>query len=408
MKISINGFVDKCIWVLTTYLLVSFLAFNNYPWGKYTFVVASVLIALLAAVGNNGRIRIKLQAYHLFFVLFIFYVLLSSLWAWSFSDSVSKAMTLIQILLCSAMAYLYYERKDSIQALLQAVMWAGYILAIYAMAYYGAERLATASSNRLDSEFVSVNSIGMVTALACVLQINELLCGRNKWTAVMMVPAIMMVAFTQSKKAIIFLVAGVLGLLALRTIQQKASAKGLLKMLVVSAVLITGLVFVLRMPIFEGLIQRLEYMIATSDYSTRERQAMVKLGMEYFYQYPIGGIGIGCSHILSSRYLQNDTYLHNNFVELLSGGGIFGFAAYYVIYVYLFVNLFKYRRADKEMFTIGVVWLVLMLVMNYGMVTYYTKWEWYYLMIHFINVNCLKKKHKEMLRCAKKVDSISN
>ena len=91
-----------------------------------------------------------------------------------------------------------------------------------------------------------------------------------------------------------------------------------------------------------------------------------------------------------------DAYLHNNFVEMLCGGGLVGFILYYSIYVYLFVQLFKYRKADREAFSIAIVWLGLMLIMNYGMVTYYSKTQWYYLLIHFINVSNLKRKHREM------------
>ena len=81
---------------------------------------------------------------------------------------------------------------------------------------------------------------------------------------------------------------------------------------------------------------------------------------------------------------------------MLCGGGIIGFVLYYAMYFYLFVGLFKYRKADNEAFYVALIWLTMMLIMNYGMVTYYSKLQWYYLAIHFLNVNQLRKKYKEM------------
>ena len=45
----------------------------------------------------------------------------------------------------------------------------------------------------------------------------------------------------------------------------------------------------------------------------------------------------------------------------------------------------------------ALIWLGLILIMNYGMVTYYTKLQWYYLAVHFVNVSQMRRKYKEML-----------
>ena len=132
-----------------------------------------------------------------------------------------------------------------------------------------------------------------------------------------------------------------------------------------------------------------------ADNSTVIRNQMAQLGLEWFVKYPIFGVGIGSPHILSGKYLAFDTYLHNNYLEMLCGGGIVGFILYYGAYVYLFVKLFKYRNIDKECVGIGFVWMILMMIMDYGMVSYYTKEQWLYLMIHFLNIYHLGKKYKE-------------
>ena len=96
--------------------------------------------------------------------------------------------------------------------------------------------------------------------------------------------------------------------------------------------------------------------------------------------------------------------MHNNFVELLCSGGLIGFLIYYGMYFYLFQNLLRYKHADRKHFEICFVWLVLMLIMDYAMVSYYEKPQWIYLMIHFLNISCLKKKSMVMKNAAEKVD----
>lgn len=103
-------------------------------------------------------------------------------------------------------------------------------------------------------------------------------------------------------------------------------------------------------------------------------------------------------HILARDYLNFNAYLHDNFAELLCGGGIIGFCLYYTMYVYLFSQLWKYQKVDKQRVAFFALWLMLMLAMNFGMVTYYSKAQNFYLMIHFMNVFDLKRKATELCK----------
>lgn len=409
MKVSLSTIIDKVVWMMTVFLLVTFLIFQDRPWGRYAFLGVSVLIALLAAVNNGGILRVKLQAYYGFVLLFLAYMVINSLWAWNFSDTITKVKTVAQILLCSAAVYIYYQDKDDMHALFMAVMWSGHFVTLYTILFYGLDYLTSiVGEERLGTEFTNVNSIGMVAALACVLQVNELMHKRNIWATVMVIPAVFMIAASQSRKALIFLILGVFCIYIVNTVLRNGNLKSFIRIACFAVIAVVCLRLVLQLPIFSGILERVDSMLAywtepdEADGSTMFRQQMIEVGITWFKKYPIGGVGIGCPHILSWEYVGKNSYLHNNFVELLCGGGILGFVAYYVIYLYLFVNLFKYRHGDHELFAVGVVWLALMLIMNYGMVTYYTKLQWYYLMFHCLNVNCLKKKHREMLQNAEK------
>ncbi|MBR4864033.1 MAG: O-antigen ligase family protein [Oscillospiraceae bacterium] len=409
MKISVSSIIEKLIWLLAVFLFASFLIFDTYSWGRYAFFGVSILIVLLNAINYNGILRWRLQPFHIFALLFAGYVALSSLWAMQPSDPITKSKTILQVLLCASMLYLHYDRTNNTRPLCLAVMWSGYVVVVYAILFYGLDTMLASSQDiRLENEFSNVNNIAMAAAISCMLQWNEVIHKRNIWSAVMIIPSVILIGATQSRKAFILLLAGVVLVYVMKTMGQKGFFKKVLSLLFYLVLLLVAMRVVLSLPIFSGSLERMGRMLnfwseeGTADHSTIMRNDMMELGMEWFKKNPIGGIGMGNPHILSARYLNFDAYLHNNFVELLCGGGIVGFAVYYSMHVYLLFNLIKYRKADHETFSIAMVWLLLTLIMHYGMVTYYSKLQWYYLVVHFLNVSQLKRKHKEMIDNAKK------
>lgn len=403
MKLSVDKFVENLIWILTVFLLVTYLVFETYTWGRYAYLGASVAILLLSAYLHKGRIRIRAVPYYGLMLLFIGFTAMSSLWALNMADSITKAVTITLILICNTMLYVHYQYEEDMEKLLLAVMWAGYIVAIYAIVFYGLDTILLAvEAGRLDNEFSNVNSIGMAAALACVIQIHEWLYKCSRKSVVFMIPCSIVIAATQSRKALLFLGMGIFLVYFLKHRENKKILNRLARTIFIFVAALGVLAVLYTLPIFDGVRARMDRMIAGflgeagADRSTLIRQDMIALGWRWFLKYPIGGIGIGNPHILSGRYLSRDTYLHNNFAELLCGGGIVGFAIYYSMYVYLFAGLFKYKAADRKRYEIGLVWLLLMLIMDYGMVTYSTKTQWFYLMIHFLNVAGLRKKSREI------------
>lgn len=398
------------IFVLTVALFVLFILFDTYAWGKYAFFAISGMILVLGSYINHWKIVLRLTPYVSLNFFFIGFALLSSLWAIDSLDSVLMARTLLRTAVCAYAVYITYLNTPELDevVLLKAVMWAGYIVALYTLAFYGLSKTIIAgsvSNMRLDTEFANVNTIGMACALSCVIQIN-LRCLRQQDrflpSALFMIPSIVVIAATQSRKALVFLVAGALGYAFVEA--QKSKRAPFVKMIrILFAVVILGLMayLILQLDAFNGIRMRMESMLnaifgnGRVDHSTILRNQLKGLGLEWFLKYPIGGVGIANPHILAAQYYSFDAYLHDNFVELLCGGGIIGFVLYYAIYGYLFRQLWKYRNIDRQQTIFFALWLGLMLAMNYGMVTYYSKSQNFYLMIHFVNVYNLKRKARK-------------
>ena len=157
----------------------------------------------------------------------------------------------------------------------------------------------------------------------------------------------------------------------------------------------------LQLPIFDGVMDRMESLMAgwtgegDTDSSADMRNRMIALGWRTFLEHPVGGIGMGCAHILARRELAFDSYLHNNFVELLAGGGLIAFFLYYAMYAYLIVNMIKYRNFRDNEFWLCAILITLLLIMDYGMVSYTSKQTYYYFMVFFLMVKNLKTKSEQ-------------
>ena len=409
MKLSVDKLAENLIWILTVFILVTYLVLETYTWGRYAYLGASLAILLLSAYLHRGRIRIRVVPYYGFMLLFIGFTALSSLWALNMADSISKAVTITLILICNMMLYVHYQYEDDVEKLLRAVMWAGYIVAIYAISFYGLDTIMLATAGQqVGNEFSNIINIGMIIAISCAIQIHEWQYKRHRWCVVFMVPCIIVVAALQSRTALIMLGIGVFLTYFVKHNENKNAIIRVVRIIFLLMLVFGTIVVLYSLPIFDGVRNRMDRMIAGflgeagADNSTLVRQNMTALGWEWFLKHPIGGIGIGNPHILAGRYLTRDTYLHNNFAELLCGGGIIGFCSYYGMYVYLFANLFKYRAVDVEHFEICVVLLIMMLASDFGGVSYYYKPQWFYIMIHFINIACIKRKAGEIQYAPKK------
>lgn len=405
--------VSSIMLILTTALFVLFILFDTYSWGKYVLFALSMLILLLCFYMNGGKIKLELNAYFIFNILFIGFVLISSLWAMQPSDTVIMTRTLTRTFICAYMVYISFlnvKQFDTV-SLLKAVMWAGYIVSLYTLLFYGLDTIIAAGSSsslRVDNEFANVNTIGMTCALSCVIQINfKYLRPKDHLfpSALLMIPSMVVVAATQSRKALVFLIAGTLGYAFVKAQNSRKSIfiKGF-KILFWILILAFVLYWILQLEVFDGIRDRMERMLnavfgnGNADHSTILRNNLRTLGLTWFLKYPIGGIGMANPHILARDYLNFNAYLHDNFAELLCGGGIIGFCLYYAMYVYLFSQLWKYRKVDKQRVAFFALWLMLMLAMNFGMVTYYSKAQNFYLMIHFMNVFDLKRKATELCK----------
>lgn len=106
--------------------------------------------------------------------------------------------------------------------------------------------------------------------------------------------------------------------------------------------------------------------------SDSTRLYLVREGLNLFFENMLTGVGYGNTPM----YL--GYYTHNNYVEMLAGGGIFGFILYYSMYVYLFCKC-PARSSDKTLLKFVFLMLVALAVLDFSQVTYLYGLPWVFL-----------------------------
>ena len=98
----------------------------------------------------------------------------------------------------------------------------------------------------------------------------------------------------------------------------------------------------------ENLLKMISDGGTTTEASLAERQGLVQIGWDYIKEKPWTGYGYDCFKLVSGRGENGRVaigevgfYSHNNYIELLFGGGIIGFALYYSGVLYLLIRLLK-------------------------------------------------------------------
>lgn len=394
---------DRIIWLLTTVLFALFYILDQNAMISLILFATTMVITCIFIMQSDFILPINTNGFHSHVFVFAMYCLVSAVWAWEPSYAVDKGTTIIELLICMSLLYEHYSKFDSVDQPVKAVMWGGFIVGLYAIYRYGFDliRAVISSSTRLENDFANVNGIGMVCAYAIVIAVYYAVNSKPGWYLAFLVPCVLVVAATGSRKALIVTLAGIALI-----IYRHYSGEGALKMTVgiLGVVVFVGVaLWVLsNTQLFSGVNERMQGLInmitesGKVDSSTRKRQLMIQVGIAQFFKTPILGIGIGCPRILNrSHILGLDAYLHNNYVELLCGGGIVGFLIYYSMYFHIIKDIIKYKSVKVPLSDLIFVLVLIMLAMDYGVVSYYSKATYFYLLICFQHIHILKETDKK-------------
>lgn len=391
--------IDGIIWFLTVAWIATSYILSTESYGAYVLLGITIIILALYCLQNHWVIRFKHNMLFAFMIAFALFCFISSVWSISPSSSIQQGITITEIMICLAVFQICFQGKNGVWRMLNAVKWAGFVVVIYAFIVYGINgmREVLTSGGRLGTEFANINSIGMAAAISVVIVIYEQFYIKINIVSLLFgVLNLFAIAASGSRKALLMMMIGLVFLLLF-----KFATQNILRTIVRYTVLILVLVILLQLilfsDMFSGTMDRMDGLWALItgdgevDSSTQVRDHLIHLGWKQFLRNPIIGFGMGGSHTYVESITGVPLYFHNNYIELMCGGGVFALVIYYSMYVYCIYYLLRSRLHDPFSKIVFLLVLINML-MDYAAVTYNTKSNYIYLLIFFLqSFNCEKE-----------------
>ncbi len=379
---------------------------DTIPYGQILTLLSLILMIAGGWDHEKRTFFVPIESgFLIYMVLFFLFCLSSMIWAEDASRTFTTVRQLFTILIEITILFsCCYNCSDSpVGTLLDTVVNGGYIVLTYLIFKYGWSNIINMLSDEEraeNSEIINMNTLGMCAAYAIVINVYFILYEGARIRDVMMIPALLMIAFSGSRKAIVIVIAGVLLVIMFKNWKKDDVTNSLLKGLFFLALAVIIILLLYDLPIFNMLRTRLEGLwdgisgSSGADGSTDVRLFYDRIGMELFGQNPILGIGIYNAGVYIRR-LYGHPHLHNNFIELLACGGIIGFMIHYSIYAYLFYNFWKLRRYRTKEYDICLIILAIRFVMGYGHIQYSSLLTYFYLVMITLFVRYMKRDIEE-------------
>lgn len=387
--------VIPAVWILfVIYIVLSQIVTQilNVGASRLSGIILLTPVALMLAVFLTmamGGLVVEFSFYHKYILCFGLFCLASSLWAQSPALALSKGIDIIEIFMIMMVVSFCFQKTDCTDSLLKAIMWAYYAVVFYEIAFYGWRYFlqVVRESSRVTSEYLNSNTLGMCAAFAVLIQIYLLFSKKIPvWTLVSAAVGVFVIVASGSRKALAALFIGGFLYFILPSFRKGQGSISFLRLLFLLPLILFAIYMVLRQPVFSGVMERFAGMIGTIsgdavEKSTVQRLSLMQLGMRLFKENPLLGVGIDNPRLYTYDVVGETFYLHNNYIEILAAGGLIGFIIYYGIYVKLIFSYIKHRMFGDPQYCVCFVLLILTMIMDFGMVSYYSKSTFVFLML---------------------------
>ncbi len=399
---------EKAVWLMLllyfwlTYAIYGLVGKEGSRLGGVMMLLPVAAALLFYLIHSGGVVRFRFNAFFFYMLFFGLYCMVNSLWAYNAGVAFSRGEQMLEKLIVMAVFFLcFQDLEHSTEDILLALMWGGFLFCAYYILYVGPSHVLSSvlGGKRSDSTVLNVNSLGMCAAYALMLYVHFLLTGKARLRCLPFAAlCFVCILASQSRKGLIAVAFGVVGIFFFHTVENKNARRTLIKVLALLLALLLLCFLLSRWSVLAGYLDRFRTMLSglsggeEMDKSTWERLELRNLGKTLFLQNPIGGVGIDSPRNFSVEAVgREDMYLHDNYIELLAGGGLIGFLLYYWLYAVLLVKLLRRRKARDPEWAVCFLLLILMLLMDYGAVSYHERSTYFYLMPVFLYCENLRR-----------------
>lgn len=390
MKIKGN-IIDKITTILMAILYALFIILDRFEYKNYIFLFISIVIFLLSRIKYNS-LKIQLTKFHKSTTLFFLFCFISMFWAQNPLYSKNQAISILYNLIVLFFVNAACQSDDNISKFIFAIKWGGVIIALYSFAIYGVSGIINTihSGMRLDNEFGNSNDIAIQGALSIVIFMMDYLVNVKKRTILSIfacTPSMILIASSGTRKAILILAIGFFMAFYWYIKNTQTVSKKIQRFAVFAFACIFVILLISNMSMFNLILDRMKNIgfgnNKIKEQSAQLRSVMIIGGWKQFLKTPLLGIGIGCPRILNLSLTGMDAYLHNNYIELLCGGGLVGFILYYKMYYYNLKLLIRSNIKTKEI-SLCLTLIVINLMLDWSMVSYYSISNYFIIMMCFI------------------------
>ena len=392
--LDLDNAASRLAMILTSLLIAGF---SILPETIGSYLIYAVLLVGTFLLKTKGSFNLSLEPFYVLQMIMIAFTACSLIWAEVPYWTSIKVRQLTVNLFFSAILYIAYSNEKDIWPLIRCFKWAGYIVAAYLIRYYGFNRLISMllDAIRMQGEVANANQLGMCIAFSCLFEIVEMAHFKKisfSWPFI--IPCILVISATQSRKAILILVIGVVLAFFFYYFSLEQFARSLISLVIF--ILITSVILYIfkTLPVFSGVYSRMEYLFnfvkgeGETGISVESRSRMIEAGWLQFLKAPVLGIGIGNAGLAGRIIGIQDfwAYLHNNYIELLCGGGIVGFSIYYAKYIYASVKLIQGRQQLGNLLFPCLIICIIKLVLDYGLVSYFEKQHEMHFLLLYLSI----------------------
>ena len=364
-------------WTIAIYIIINI----GLYYAKFQSIITlSYLVLLLGFLNNLVRQHKCFNKNFIFAtVFFLFYCFISVIWAESSLYAKNNVTVLLKTVLPTIILVSLIHSKTDFKIALKSFAFASFLYSLLFIPLVDISELQDARiTEAIESdEFVpNVNVISMCSSFACMLFAFYGMSEKKIYQFIIAIVSFIITVILGSRKSLLAI------FVFLAILFYKSKSKNKSKLIGYLTFAIIAMIIVVPKEYLEFIVERFnvfQFFISgdTSviDESDNNRIDMLKHGMMYFLDRPILGNGFMnfAVRFFDDGYML--TYSHNNFIELLSGLGVFGFIIYYIPYYLIFKNI-KRGKSNKWLVLIGAL-LIAVLFNSFFIVFITTRFMWF-------------------------------
>lgn len=375
---SDRSWLDLCIDVSFFLLLCSVFTNGGEKGESYFYYFTFFLffgltaIKLLSSLKSRGSLFVP--SFTLWFSSFALLSLISVLWAANQQMSLRVISRLVQVIVITFCMAQSYSTRASLFRGIRMFSWAGTFVALYLLINTPFDEWFKGFFGMSVTQ-LNPNTIGMVFTLCVVVTFYFAFFCEEKIYYIFTFLQMFIIILTSSRKSLLASVAGLCMLAMLKVRRRNV----VMRIFFVLGFVVAVYYLIMSVPeLYSAIGVRFESMAehmlgVDGDRSISLRQIFIENAKDMFFERPILGYGINNFTDLIYQRIGIGTYAHNNYYEILADLGIIGFAVFYGYYFFLLATLVKLCvRKSSSMAKLMLVLLVVIMICEYGLVTYYS------------------------------------